>query len=67
MLLWMYFTSWSPENDQADRLVGKANMTSGFASWKIGIEELETLPGAQSQGHHTINHLEERGMERRYT
>ena len=51
-------------NDQADRLVGKAIITSGFS---LGIYVvfrcLRHYLQAQSQGHHTINRLEERGVE----
>ena len=38
------------------------------ASRKIwGVEKLETLSAAQSQGHHTIDRLEERGVEKENT
>ena len=52
-------------NDRADRLAGKATLTSGLL---LGRSELLRSLGyylrAQSQGHHTICCLEERGMER---
>ena len=52
-------------NDRADRLAGKAALISGLL-----IERSEVLRNlrhylrAQSQGHHTIDRLEERGVER---
>ena len=52
-------------NDWADRLAGKATLTSG---WLLGRSEvlrsLRHYLWAQSQGHHTIDRLEEKGMER---
>ena len=50
-------------NDRADRLAGKATVTSGLLLGSV--EKLETLYiQAQSQGHQTIDRLEERGVER---
>ena len=52
-------------NDRADRLAVKATLTNGLLL--EGSEVLRSLRHylrAQSQGHHTINHLEERGVKR---
>ena len=50
-------------NDRADRLADEATVTSG--SLLGSVEKLETLYiQAQSQGHQTIDCLEERGVER---
>ena len=52
-------------NDWADRLVGKATITSGLhLEWSEVLRSLRHYLHAQSQGCHIINHLEERGMER---
>jgi len=66
IFLWMY----CPEhvgvkgNYLADRLAGKANITSGLC---LGSSEVlrsfRHYLRAQSQGHHTIDRLEERGVE----
>ena len=66
-LLWVYCPGHAgvKGNDRADRLAGKAALISGSL-----IERSEVLRNlrhylrAQSQGHHTIDHLEERGVER---
>ena len=66
-LLWVYCLGHAgmKGNDRADRLAGKAALISGSL-----IERSEVLRNlrhylrAQSQGHHTIDHLEERGVER---
>ena len=51
-------------NDRADRLAGKANTTGGL---RLGRSEVlrsfRYYMRAQSQGHHTIDRLEERGVE----
>ena len=48
-------------NDRADRLAGKATITGGL---RLGRPEvLRHYLRAQSQGHHTIDRLEERGAE----
>jgi len=52
-------------NDRANRLAGKATLPSGLPLGRS--EELRNLRHylrAQSQGHHTIDRLEERGVER---
>ena len=53
------------ENDRADGLACKATLTSGLLLG--GSEVLRSLRHylrTQSQGHHTIDRLEERGVER---
>ena len=61
-LLWVYCPGHAgvKGNDPADRLMGKATLTSGLFLRRS--EELLTLPA--SQGHHAIDRLEERGVER---
>ena len=49
-------------NDRADRLAGKAVFTSGLLLGRS--EVLRSYLQAQSQGHHTIDRLEERDVER---
>ena len=52
-------------NDWADRLVGKATITGGLCLRRSGVlRSLRHYLQAQSQGHHTIDHAEERGRER---
>jgi len=52
-------------NDQADRLAGKATHTSGLLLRRSEVlRSLKHYLRAQSQGHHTIDRLEERGVER---
>ena len=52
-------------NDRADRLAGKATLTNGLhLSRSEVLRNLRHCLQAQSQEHHTINHLEERGVER---
>ena len=66
-LLWVYCPGHAgvKGNDRADRLAGKATLTSGLL---LGTSEvlrsLRYYLRAQSQGHHTIYRLEERGVER---
>ena len=52
-------------NERADRLEGKTTLTSGLL---LGISEmlksLRQYLWVQSQGHHTIDRLEERGVEK---
>ena len=50
--------------DRANRLAGKATLTSGLLLGKLEVLSLRHYLWAQSQGHHTIDHLEERGVER---
>ena len=52
-------------NDRADRLAGKATLTSGFLLGRSAVlRSLRHYQRAQSQGHHTVDSLEERGAER---
>ena len=52
-------------NDQADRLEGKATLTSGLRLQRSEVlRSLSHYLQAESQGHHTIDRLEERGVER---
>ena len=52
-------------NDWADRLVGKATFTSGLLLGRSEmLRRLRQFLWAQSQGHHIIDHLEERGVEK---
>ena len=52
-------------NDLADTLAAKATLTSGLLPKGSGVlRSLRHYLRAQSQGHHTINLLEERGVER---
>ena len=52
-------------NDRADRLAGQAILTSGLLLGRSEVlRSLIHYLRAQSQGHHTIDRLEERGVER---
>ena len=52
-------------NDRADRLAGKATFTIGLLLGKSEVlRSLRHYLRAPSQGQHTIDHLEERGVER---
>ena len=52
-------------NDRVDRLAGKAAVTSGLLLGRSEVlRSLRHYPRAQSQGHHSIDRLEERGVER---
>ena len=66
-LLWVY----CPEhvgvkrNDRADRLAGKATLTSGLLLARFEVlRSLRHYLRAQSQGDHTIDRPEEKGTER---
>ena len=51
-------------NDRADRLVYKATLTSGLLLGRSEVfRSLRHYLPAESQGHHTTDRLEERGME----
>ena len=66
-LLWVYCPGHAgvKRNDRADRLAGKATLTSGLLLGRSEVlRGLRHYLRAQSQGHHTIDHLEERGVER---
>ena len=52
-------------NDRADRLAGKATLTSGLRHGRSEVSRsLRHYLRAQNQGHYTIDCLEERGVER---
>ena len=52
-------------NDLADRLAGKAAITSGLLLGRSEVlRSLRHYLRPQIQGHHTIDRLEERGVER---
>ena len=52
-------------NDQAERLAGKATLTSSLLFGRSEVlRSLKHYLRAQNQGHHTIDRLEERGVER---
>ena len=65
--LWMYCPGHAREkgNDQSDKLAGKATLTSGFlfGTYKM-LRSLRHYLWVQSQRHHTIDCLEERGVKR---
>ena len=66
-LLWVYCREHAgvKGNDRADRLVGKATLTSGLLLGRSEmLRSLRHYLRAQSQGHHIIDRLEERGVER---
>jgi len=66
-LLWVYCPGHTgvKGNDRADRLAGKATLTSGLLLGRSEVvRSLRHYLRAQSQGHHTIDRLEERGVER---
>ena len=52
-------------NDRADTLTGKATLTSGVLLGRSEVlRSLRHYLREQSRRHHTIDHLEERGVER---
>ena len=66
-LLWVYCSGHvgMQRNDRAHRLAGKATLTSGLLLGRSDVlRSLIHYVRAQSQGHHTIDRLEERGAER---
>ena len=66
-LLWVYCPghAGAKGNDRADRLAGKATLTSGLLLGKSELlRSLRHYLQAQSQGYHTIDRMEERGVER---
>ena len=65
--LWMYCTEHAgvKGNVRAARLAGKSTLTSGLLLGRSEVlRSLRHYPRVQSQGHHTIDRLEERGVER---
>jgi len=66
-LLWVYCPGHAgvKGNDRADRLAGKAALTSGMLLGRSEVmRSLRHYLRAQSQGHHTNDRLEERVAER---
>ena len=66
-LLWVYCPGHArvKGNDRADRLAGKTTITSGLLLGRPEVlRSLRHYLRAQSQGHHTIDRLEERGVGR---
>ena len=66
-LLWVYCSENTgvKGNDRANRLAGNATITNGLLLGRSDVlRSLRHYLQAQSQGHHTINRLEERGVER---
>ena len=52
-------------NDRADRLAGKATIASGLRLERSEVlRSLRHYLRAQSQGYHTMDRMEERGVER---
>ena len=66
-LLWVYCPGHAgvKGNDWADTLVDKATLTNDLLLRRSEVlRSLRYYLQVQSHGHHTIDHLEERGMER---
>ena len=66
-LLWVYCPGHAgvKGNDKADIVVGKATLANGLLLGKSqALRSLKHYMQAQSQGHHPIDHLQERGVER---
>ena len=66
-LLWVHCPGHAgvKGNDRADRLAGKATLTSGLLLGRYEVlKSLRHYLRAQSQGHQTTDHPEERGTER---
>ena len=66
-LLWLYCPGHAgvKGNDRGDKLAVKATLTSGLLLGRSEVlRSLRHYLRAQSQGRHTIDHLEKRGVER---
>ena len=66
-LLWVYYPGHSgvKGNDRTDRLAGKATLISGLLLGRSEVlRSLRDYLWAQSQEHHTVDRLEEIGVER---
>ena len=66
-LLWVYCPGHARVmgNDRADRLAGKATLTSGLLLGRSEVlRNLRHYLRAQTQGHHTTDRLKERGVKR---
>ena len=69
-LLWVYCPVHAgvKGNGRADRLAGKATLTSGLLLGRSEVlKNLRHYLRAKNQGRHTIDRLEERGVEREST
>ena len=67
LLIWMYCPGHAgvKGNDRADRMADKATIASGLLLGRSEVlRSLRDYLWAQSQGHHTVDRLEERGVER---
>ena len=65
--IWMYCPGHAgvKGNDRADTMADKATITSGLLLGRSELlRSLRDSLWAQSQGHHTVDRLEERGVER---
>ena len=52
-------------DNNKDRLVNKATITNGLCLWRSQVvRSLRHYLQTQSQGHHTISHLEKRGVKK---
>ena len=66
-LLWEYCPGHAgvKGNDRADTLAGKAALTNGLPLGRSEVlRSLRHYLRAQGRGHHTVDRLEERGVER---
>ena len=67
-LLWVYCSGHAreKENYRGDRLAGKATLINGLLLGRSEVlRSLRHYLRSQSLGHHTIDRLEERGVERK--
>ena len=68
-LLWVYCPGHAgvKGNDRADRLAGKATLTSGLLLGRSGVEKLETLPvdTKPTASHYRSPEGERRGQTKR--
>ena len=67
-LVWVYCPGHAgvEGNDKADRLAGKGTTTNGLRLGRSEVlRSLRHYLWAQSLGHHAIDRLKERGMERK--
>ena len=66
-LLWIYCPGHAgvKGNDRADRLAGKADVKDGLQLGRSDIlRNLRRILQSQSQGHHTVDCLIERGLQK---
>ena len=66
-LLWVYYPGHGgvKGNERAERLAGKATLTRGLLQGRSEmLRILRHYLWAQSQGHHTVDRVEEKGVER---